>query len=100
MTPAQSALKQYLFAKLQEGTFAGLSAPGEMLKKAILEVVADAPAAFGDLLGGTIGAVVLSKAGDIARDASKRGILVVLGELKDSLDMQYQRGVERQRKRR
>jgi len=105
VTPAQAALKNYLFEKLGEGVFIGKTSPGDIIRKASAEFAADLPVALSDLLSmmgdnavTMLGRIALGKIGDIARDVSKRGIRVVATEVRDSVDMQYQRGVERNRK--
>lgn len=105
MTPSQHALKAYLIAKLAEGVFAGITSPSQAIKKATAEFASDLPIVVSDLLdmmadsaAKTIGKIALDKVGEVARDVSKRGAGVVFREIKDKLDMQYQRGVERQRR--
>jgi len=112
MTPAQSALKAYLIAKLGEGVFEGKNTPSAIFRKASAEFAADMPVAASDLLmmmgnsaASLLGQAVLGKVGAVARDISQRGIAVVLTDIRDKavdmrdkVDMQYQRGVERNRK--
>jgi hypothetical protein len=100
MTPSQRALQEYIRSKIAEGAFTGTESPGDVLKKAVIDFAVDVPTALGDLLGDSIGKAVLAKAADIAHEIKRRGVRVVLGELRDALDMQYQRGVERQRRNR
>lgn len=113
MTPAQAALKDYLLAKLQEGVFAKTKTPAQVIKKASAEFAVDLPLVVSDLIGmfsndvvGVIGQEVMRHVSGIARDVSTRGAGVVFREyaqkaarVRDDLDVQYQRGVERNRKR-
>ncbi len=113
MTPAQAALKEYLLAKLQEGVFTKTKTPAQVIKKATAEFAIDLPLVASDLLGmmsdnfvSVLGQEVMRHVSGIAREVSQRGAGVVFreyaqkaGRVKEDLDMQYQRGVERNRKR-
>lgn len=113
MTPAQAALKEYLLAKLQEGVFAKTKTPAQVIKKATAEFAVDMPLVASELIGlfsdnlvGVIGQEVMRHVSGIARDVSARGASAVFRDyatkasrVKDDLDMQYQRGVERNRRR-
>jgi hypothetical protein len=112
MTPAQAALKEYLLAKFQEGVFANTKSASAVLKKASAEFAADLPLAVSDMLAmfsdnvaSVLGQEVLKHVAGVARDVSRRGVGVVFREyaskaknVRDDLDLQYQRGVERNRK--
>ncbi len=114
MTPSQAQLRAYLLSKLAESTAAGHASPGDIAKNAATTIAADVPQVLGSLLDlvsdpaiKAMGQALFSKAGAVARDLSVRGIPVVLKEVRDKarrvktdLDMQYQRGLERQRRRR
>jgi hypothetical protein len=106
MTDAQEKLKQYLFAKMAEGSIGDFTAPKDMAVKIVLEVLSDAEVAFGDFVAHPLKQVLFTTLGGVARDMSKRGVFNVLREYgqkaakaKETLDMQYQRGVERNRTR-
>lgn len=113
MTPAQAALKEYLLAKLQEGVFAKTKTPAQVIRKATAEFAVDMPLVASELIGlfsdnlvGALGQEVMRHVSGIARDVSERGAVAVFRDYaskaaraKDDLDIQYQRGVERNRKR-
>ena len=99
MTPAQASLKAYLIAKMGEGVFERLTGPSAIFRKASAEFAADLPVVVssllelvGDSTAKMIGQVVLQKVGAVARDVSARGASTVFNEIRETLDMQYQRG--------
>lgn len=99
MTPSQSMLKAYIASKVAEGAFAGLTTPGEIAKKAVVDFASDMLHMGAESGITAFGQAAVAKLEEIAKDVGRRGLWVVYKELKNGLDMQHQRGVERLRRK-
>jgi len=93
----QAALDAYLAAlgdELREGS------PVERGKQVAAAFVIDTLGVAAESALAGMGRLVRGKAAALVRDVKERGIKTVARELNDQLDMQYQRGLERKRRKR
>ena len=104
MTPAQEALKAYFLEKFKAGVFKNLSSYSSLFEKGGVEFLVDAAPvlkAIGEEMGmDLVGQIMLTTATEAMKSVQKYGVFGAFKKFKDAADIQYQRGVERQRQSR
>ncbi len=91
MSARRDALKSYIYTLFAEGTFKGLNSPGAIAKKVVSAFHTDLSGAVTDMAN----QVLASKVEQLAGAVAKRGLRSVW----NTIQMQHQRGVERNRRR-